>query len=158
MEIENKKVLLNVWDTAGEEKYHALAPNYYRDANGALLVFDLTKIESFNLIEKWIYEIKSVVPELFQIVICANKFDLVSFWQVKEEEIKALADKYDAEYVLVSAKEDKNIIESFNLLAGKIVSDQTVGNSGKKRRRTVKVDKKNMSLVNSQIETKKDKG
>ena len=147
---------MNIWDTAGEEKYHALAPNYYRDANGALLVFDLTKYESFDLVEKWILEIRSVVSENFQIVICANKFDLSHEIQVKEEQVQEIANKYETEYVFVSAKEDKNISDSFHLLANKIVQEEMNSNRGVKRRRTLGFEKKEkIELTKNKSKSKK---
>lgn len=151
--------MLNVWDTAGEEKYHALAPNYYRDANGALLIFDITKIESFNLIEKWIQEIKSVVAsDSFQIIICANKYDLISYSQVTEDDIKKLAENYEADYVCVSAKENTNVHDSFSLLAGKILSSNLMRTQSIRKKKTIKVDKRSMSMNsdNRVVKTKSD--
>lgn len=132
-------MVLNVWDTAGEEKYHALAPNFYREANGALLIFDLTKVESFQLIEKWINEVRSIVSEDFQVVICANKYDKDS-WQVKEEEVRSLSEKFSVDYLMISAKENKNISEAFTILTSKILHAQLMRSHSTKRRKTVKVD------------------
>ena len=47
-------VQLSIWDTAGQERFHALGPIYYRDADGALLVYDITDVESFNKVKKWV--------------------------------------------------------------------------------------------------------
>ena len=156
VQYDKKRFLINLWDTAGEEKYHALAPNYYRDANGALLIFDLTKKESFELVEKWILEIRSVVSDNFQIVICANKCDIFSKIEIKEEQIQEICLKYNTEYVLTSAKSGKNVYDSFMLLTGKIGDDLLHSNkSQKQRRKTVTIDKNNMSMTKSFI---KDKG
>jgi Ras-related protein Rab-21 len=53
--IEGSSVQLSVWDTAGQERFHALGPIYYRDADGALLVYDVTDAESFNKVKKWVF-------------------------------------------------------------------------------------------------------
>ena len=49
-----------IWDTAGQERYHALGPIYYRDANGAFLVYDITDAESFHRVQQWIKELRKV--------------------------------------------------------------------------------------------------
>lgn len=108
---------LNIWDTAGEEKYHALAPLYYRDADGVLLVFDMTNSNSFNNIEKWFYEISTVLGDGFTFILCGNKCDLTDKYQVNEEGAIALAKKYGANFFLVSALLDKNINECFKTIS-----------------------------------------
>ena len=52
--VEGNNVQLSIWDTAGQERFHALGPIYYRDADGALLVYDITDLESFNKVKKWV--------------------------------------------------------------------------------------------------------
>lgn len=137
IEIEKKQVQLNIWDTAGEEKYHALAPNYYRDAEGALLILDITKIETLKLIEKWIDEINKIVGEDFQILIVANKYDLIHESQVNDEQLKELSEKYKLEYIYVSAKENKNVDNCFELLGNKIFTKHF--SKSIKKKRTIKV-------------------
>lgn len=130
-------VQLNIWDTAGEEKYHALAPNYYRDADGALLVLDITKIETLKLIEKWIDEINKIVGEDFQILIAANKYDLINESQINDEHLKEISEKYKIDYIYVSAKDNKNVDNSFNLLGNKIFTKHF--SKSIKKKRTIKV-------------------
>lgn len=124
LKIDGKSFTINVWDTAGEEKYHALTPLYYRDADGAVLVFDLTKRETFDQIEKWVMEIRNVVKGSFQFVICGNKCDLLDY-QVDDKDIKLLAERFDADYFTVSAKMDKNLSDAFTTLASKIHTEKT---------------------------------
>ena len=63
MNIRGKRVSLNIWDTAGQERFHALGPIYYRDADGAVLVYDITDTDSFGKVERLKY----------YIYMCANK-------------------------------------------------------------------------------------
>lgn len=79
------------------------------------------------------------MSEDFQVVICANKYDKDS-WQVKEEEIRKLSETYNADYLMISAKENKNISEAFSILATKIIQAQLTRSQSTKRRKTVKVD------------------
>merc|ERR1712159_529982 len=59
VKLENdSRVTLNVWDTAGQERFHALGPIYYRDADGALLVYDITWKESLDRVKKWVGELR----------------------------------------------------------------------------------------------------
>ena len=57
MNIRGKRVSLNIWDTAGQERFHALGPIYYRDADGAVLVYDITDTDSFGKVEPLEYYI-----------------------------------------------------------------------------------------------------
>lgn len=69
-------VQLSIWDTAGQERFHALGPIYYRDASGALLVYDITDAESFNKVKNWVKELRKIVGQEITIVIAGNKCDL----------------------------------------------------------------------------------
>lgn len=81
-----KTVNLSVWDTAGQERFHALGPIYYRDADGALLVYDITDAESFNKVKKWVKELRKIVGNDIAISIAGNKIDLEKNRAVLESE------------------------------------------------------------------------
>lgn len=70
-----KSVNLMIWDTAGQERYHALNVSYYREAKGALIVYDLTDEDSFKKVETWCSELQAYLPGA-PIVICGNKCDM----------------------------------------------------------------------------------
>lgn len=86
IQMGNNTVQLNIWDTAGQEQFHALAPIYYRDAAGALLVYDITDGESFNRVKSWIRELRTTVGNDIIIVIAGNKIDLERERKVDENE------------------------------------------------------------------------
>ena len=65
-----------IWDTAGQEKYHSLAPMYYRNAAAALLVYDITNSKTFATLKAWVRELRELGPEGLTIVLCGNKSDL----------------------------------------------------------------------------------
>lgn len=77
---------LSVWDTAGQERFHALGPIYYRDADGALLVYDITDAESFNKVRKWVKELRKIVGNDIVIAIAGNKIDMEKNRSVNEQE------------------------------------------------------------------------
>lgn len=77
---------LSVWDTAGQERFHALGPIYYRDADGALLVYDITDAESFTKVKQWVKELRKIVGNDISIAIAGNKIDLEKNRHVNEED------------------------------------------------------------------------
>jgi len=68
----NENVTVAIWDTAGQEKFHALTPLYYRDALGAIIVYDITFKESFDRVQKWIEELKQYGGKDMIIAIAGN--------------------------------------------------------------------------------------
>ena len=84
--IGSSTVQLSIWDTAGQERFHALGPIYYRDAAGALLVYDITDAESFNKVKNWVKELRKIVGNDIIIVIAGNKIDLEKNRNVDENE------------------------------------------------------------------------
>ena len=137
--IQKRNITLNIWDTAGEEKYRALAPLYYRNSDGAILIFDLTRKETFKLCEKWIEELRNIIQNPFSLVIIGNKCDLTDF-QVSDLEVKALCEKYDAEYFTVSAKLDKNISASFSKISNLIYEDKIIKQEKKVRKKCLRLN------------------
>ena len=61
---QQKNVTLAIWDTAGQERFHALGPIYYRDADAALLVYDITDLESFQKVKSWVSELRKMVSHI----------------------------------------------------------------------------------------------
>jgi Ras-related protein Rab-21 len=59
--LDGSRINLAIWDTAGQERFHALGPIYYRDADAALLVFDITDVESFDKVKSWVKELRKMV-------------------------------------------------------------------------------------------------
>ena len=106
-----------IWDTAGQEKYRSLASMYYQDASGAILVYDITKKESFDAITYWMSELKTRAPEGIKIAIAANKADLVELEAVKSEEAKKFANDHNAIFQMTSAKDGMGIQEVFTEIA-----------------------------------------
>lgn len=76
MNIRGKRVNLSIWDTAGQERFHALGPIYYRDANGAVLVYDITDADSFTKVKTWIKELRKMLGNDISLAIAGNKIDL----------------------------------------------------------------------------------
>lgn len=134
LKVGDHKVTLSVWDTAGQERFHALGPIYYRNADGALLVYDITDADTFHKVKSWVKELRKVVgPDIF-ICIAGNKCDLVKHRQVEEKEAVEYAQSVGANHILTSAKLNKGVEEAFmdltkRMVRKKVESDGTDGRS-----------------------------
>lgn len=92
-----------------------MAPLFYRDADGAVLVFDLSKRDTYELVEKWLLELQSYAGSI-KLVLVGNKCDATD-QEVSGEEAKGLANKYGAKYIAASALAGININDIFSTLA-----------------------------------------
>jgi Ras-related protein Rab-21 len=113
LNVGKQSVKLMIWDTAGQERFHALGPIYYRDANGALLVYDITDRDSFTKVRHWVKELRKIVGDSIVIVIAGNKADLEKRRQVESGEAEEYAATVGAIHMLVSAKTGRGVEEGF---------------------------------------------
>ena len=117
-ENKGRKVRLNIWDTAGQEKFRALGRNFYKDAYIICLVFDLTNKKTFeNIKQVWYPEIKKFGEKYNILSIVGNKCDLYENEAVEEDEINSFAEKVGGIYYEISAKNGNGIDEMFESLA-----------------------------------------
>lgn len=118
--IDDKKFLIKIWDTAGQEKFAVMAKNYYQRAHGIVLTFALDKRSSFGNLKNWLNAIKDNTSQEIPIIIMANKKDLVESREVLEDEIIERAKELNVEYFESSAKENINIDEAFDKIIRKV--------------------------------------
>jgi len=103
-EIRNgEKIELQIWDTAGQEEYRSLAPLYFRNSNGAMLVFDISKKSTFESANYWYETFQSVVGSSFVVVLIGNKADLDNEREVSKEEAEEWASAHNCRYFEASA-------------------------------------------------------
>ncbi len=112
-----KKCKLQLWDTGGQERFSSVRPMYYRGALGALLVFDLTNIESFEHLPNWIEEIKSNSKIDIPMLLIGNKSDLINERVVSKSDIRLFSQKFKFYYLETSAKSGENVSDCFAILA-----------------------------------------
>ncbi|KAL1475881.1 hypothetical protein MTO96_019104 [Rhipicephalus appendiculatus] len=74
--LHDRTFKFNIWDTAGQERYRALAPMYYRGAGAAVIVYDITSMESFNAVQSWVRELQLHGDPNIALGIAGNKCDL----------------------------------------------------------------------------------
>ena len=118
---EGGKILkFEIWDTAGQEKYRSLTTMFYKDANAAVMVYDVTRKESFDEIKNyWSNQIKENSPENIILVIAGNKSDLIEQETVDEEEARNFAKELNAIFISTSAKSSEGINSLFEEIAKK---------------------------------------
>ncbi|KAJ4458540.1 putative Ras-related protein RAB1BV [Paratrimastix pyriformis] len=116
VDIDGKRVKLQIWDTAGQEQYRSIQKAYYRGAAGIMLVYDSTVRSSFESIDNWMQAIEEHASESVCKCIIANKSDLADS-KVTPEEGKALAQRCHARFFQCSAKTGANVDEAFMDLA-----------------------------------------
>jgi len=121
--VKDKNVKLQIYDTAGQERFRTVTASFYRGAHGILLVYDITDKETFgSRMEEWLKEIKNYTPDNTPIVLVGNKLDLAGEKRsVEQSQAKAFAEKHGLKYMETSAKDGTNVNEAFMSLAEKIV-------------------------------------
>ncbi|KAB2036985.1 hypothetical protein E1A91_D03G043100v1 [Gossypium mustelinum] len=111
--IEHKSVKAQIWDTAGQERYRAVTSAYYRGAAGAMLVYDVTKRQTFNHIARWLEELRGHADKNIVIMLVGNKSDLEKQREVSTEDATEFAQKEGLFFLETSALAAKNVETAF---------------------------------------------
>jgi Ras-related protein Rab-1A len=120
--IDDKKFQIKIWDTAGQEKFAVMAKSYYQRAHGIILTCAINNRNSFYNLRNWLNSLKDNTDgEKIQIIIIANKSDLIEEREVSTEEIAGKAKELGVEYYETSAKDNSNIELAFNTVVDKVV-------------------------------------
>jgi small GTP-binding protein len=112
--IKNTSYLIKIWDTCGQERFKSLTTNYYRNADGVILVFDVSEDDSFNNLKKWLNSLNENTSIFIPKVVVANKIDLNR--TVQNHNIKQFQKENKVEVFECSAKVGTNIQEAFNYI------------------------------------------
>lgn len=107
----------DIWDTAGQERYNSLMPMYYRGAQAALVVYDITSYKSFERAKAWVKELSIEKPDNFVKIFVGNKADLEDMREVPQERAMEYAKQNRMSFYETSAKDGTNIENIFNELA-----------------------------------------
>ena len=111
----DKMIQLDLWDTAGQEKYRSLGKHFYKDAFIVILVYNITSKESFeNLKNVWLEDVSNYGEKYKVLAVVGNKCDLYEQEAVPEEDARKFAEEHDAIFVNVSARDGTNINNLFD--------------------------------------------
>lgn len=113
---------LDIMDTTGQERYASLGVQYFRNCDGAILVYDVSQKTSFENIENWLEKLTENNSESVPYVIFENKIDKEQKeWEVQREEVEVLKEKLKVDFLPVSAKTGQNVEDAFLTIAKKVI-------------------------------------
>ena len=131
---KDKNILLKIFDTAGEEKFRSISKNYFASADGILLLYDISNLDSFKSIKEWIENVKENVNlSDIGLIIVGNKCDLPEEEKVVNNlMVKDLEKNLNVKIIEASAKSNINVTESFMLIVDKILDLKFSGKNGER--------------------------
>ena len=139
-DINNQTIQIKLWDTAGQERFKSLTQNLFRNAEGVLLVFDITKNETFYGLKDWISSIKKNIDSqsiFMPIIILGNKIDLEGR-EVSTEDAEKFAKENNYKYFETSAKTGEGVDNAIREMVT-LVLNQNNSNDEQKRQRLTSV-------------------
>ena len=149
-------VKAQIWDTAGQERYRSVTKAYYKGAKGALLVYDITRRNTFDNVDNWLIDLKTNGDKDILIILIGNKSDLVENREVSVEDAKSKAEQYGIAFLETSAKNGDNINKAFNELIEQVYNANI---SMLQENEEVEENNENgINLVNKNEEENKKKG
>ncbi|EMS16389.1 small GTPase EhRabM1, putative, partial [Entamoeba histolytica HM-3:IMSS] len=161
MDLDQCVVDLTLKDTCGQEQYRSLVAQFYRETQGALIVYDITSRDSFEIVQDWITDVCSYCPQGVKVMIVGNKIDLeMESREVSYEEGKQYANERGYEFFETSAKLNVKVEAAFRGLVQSILQSrnfqtevQTTTNEP-----TIKLQKQSTNKTQEQVEQEKKDG
>ncbi|KAM3138710.1 hypothetical protein pb186bvf_009274 [Paramecium bursaria] len=117
IKLQNQNIKLSIWDTAGQESFRSITRSYYRSAAAAIIVYDISRRDSFVNVTKWLEEAKQNGNTNLTFLLVGNKSDLEQERQVSFEEAKQFAHSNDIGFMETSAKSNHNVDQMFQQTA-----------------------------------------
>ena len=123
LDIDGKSCKLQIWDTAGQERFRNIISSYYRGAQGIMLVYDITDLESFQNLNSWLIEIEKNASKNVYKILVGNKCDMENERKVTVEQGKDFAAQYGMKFFETSAKNSTNVNEAFITMTQEIMKN-----------------------------------
>ena len=128
IDVKGKKIRIQLWDTAGQEKYRAITRNLFLKVQGFLLVYDITNKESFHNLGAWIKLIRDECGSHMPIVLVGNKNDLEEQRSTTKDEAMDFAKEEKIDYIETSSKSGENIAKAISLIVEKVLESSEMVN------------------------------
>jgi len=158
--VGNKTIKAQIWDTAGQERFRAITSSFYKGAVGALLVYDITKENTFEHVGKWLSELLDFAEANIVVMLVGNKCDLKNLRQVKVEDATAFAEKNSLAFLETSALDATNVETAFQRVVTEIFQilgqKEAQGDNGERGKDIGKGEK--ITLGSGQVTKKKEGG
>uniref|UniRef100_A0A8C1I4S5 RAB6B, member RAS oncogene family b n=1 Tax=Cyprinus carpio carpio TaxID=630221 RepID=A0A8C1I4S5_CYPCA len=135
------QVRLQLWDTAGQERFRSLIPSYIRDSTVAVVVYDITNVNSFQLTSKWIDDVRTERGSDVIIMLVGNKTDLEEKRQITIEEGEQRAKELNVMFIETSAKTGSNVKQLFRRVAAALPGMESLDDNNKEGMIDIKLDK-----------------
>ncbi|KAJ8796173.1 hypothetical protein J1605_018115 [Eschrichtius robustus] len=122
--LDDTTLKLQIWDTGGQERFRSMVSTFYKGSDGCVLAFDVTDVETFEALETWRGDVLAkTIPmeQSYPMVVLGNKIDLADR-QVPQEVAQDWCKEKDIPYFEVSAKNDINVVQAFEMLASRALS------------------------------------
>ena len=120
IEIEGKSIKLQIWDTAGQDRFRTITKTYYKGSHGVILVYDVCDERAFGNVKNWVNQIEQNAKSSICKVLVGNKCDKAER-VITEEQGRKLAEEYNMKFYETSAKTGQNVEETFTYLTGEIL-------------------------------------
>uniref|UniRef100_A0A673IVI8 Ras-related protein Rab-6B-like n=1 Tax=Sinocyclocheilus rhinocerous TaxID=307959 RepID=A0A673IVI8_9TELE len=131
MYLEDRTVRLQLWDTAGQERFRSLIPSYIRDSTVAVVVYDITNVNSFQQTSKWIDDVRTERGSDVIIMLVGNKTDLADKRQITIEEGEQRAKELSVMFIETSAKTGYNVKQLFRRVAAALPGMESMQETSK---------------------------
>ncbi|XP_015831901.2 RAB6B, member RAS oncogene family a isoform X2 [Nothobranchius furzeri] len=141
MYLEDRTVRLQLWDTAGQERFRSLIPSYIRDSTVAVVVYDITNVNSFQQTTKWIDDVRTERGSDVIIMLVGNKTDLADKRQITIEEGEQRAKEMNVMFIETSAKTGYNVKQLFRRVAAALPGMERMQETSKEGMIDIKLDK-----------------
>ena len=137
--IEGHNIKAQIWDTAGQEKYKAITGAYYKGSKGAFVVYDITRKDTFDSIDRWINDLKSTADPKITIILIWNKCDLEHRREILKAQGEEKAKSFGCAFLETSALSGDNLDNAFQMMISEIfkkfknetIVDDDLDNMGK---------------------------